>query len=298
MTTSTYLKNKLLNHVFRGTTYTAPSAVYIGLYTGTNITTASPIGDEISGGNYARVGLIGGFSTAASGITVNSGSIIFNTPTTNWGTVAYMGISNQATTGSLLFYGEITAPKNVTTGETVKINEGNLSINLGDNFTDYSFVDGEGPIGPPIYDYRYGWSNYLATELLDHVLNNNAYGTPNVFLALYNIVPSANDLYGIETSASGYARVQVGGSGSWVSSTSGSTYNIQPIIFVETAIVSWSNIQGIGFRDANPGGNLLFTGLFKNGITVGIGDGFKFNANTLKITLDDSANSRGGNVLL
>ena len=47
-----YLENKVLIHVFGGTAYTAPSTLYVGLFTAVPSDTGG--GTECSGGSYAR----------------------------------------------------------------------------------------------------------------------------------------------------------------------------------------------------------------------------------------------------
>ena len=49
---SDYLENALLNHVFRGVAYTAPTAIYLALYT--SDPTDANTGTEVSSGGYAR----------------------------------------------------------------------------------------------------------------------------------------------------------------------------------------------------------------------------------------------------
>ena len=52
---SDYLENKLIDHVFRGTAYTAPGTVYVALFTSACSDSAG--GTEVSGGSYARAAL-------------------------------------------------------------------------------------------------------------------------------------------------------------------------------------------------------------------------------------------------
>ena len=49
---SDYLENKLTDHVFSGTAYTAPTTIYIALFT--SACSDSATGTEVSGGSYAR----------------------------------------------------------------------------------------------------------------------------------------------------------------------------------------------------------------------------------------------------
>ena len=52
MSFSDYLEDKLLNHVFAGASYTAPTTIYVGLHTTANTDAAA--GTELSGNGYAR----------------------------------------------------------------------------------------------------------------------------------------------------------------------------------------------------------------------------------------------------
>ena len=49
---SDYLEDKVLDHVFGGTAYTAPTTLYVALYTVAPTDTGG--GTEVSGGAYAR----------------------------------------------------------------------------------------------------------------------------------------------------------------------------------------------------------------------------------------------------
>ena len=52
MSFSNYLENKVMLHVFGGTSYTAPATLYVGLYT--SDPGEGDTGTEVSGGSYAR----------------------------------------------------------------------------------------------------------------------------------------------------------------------------------------------------------------------------------------------------
>jgi len=142
---SDYLENKLIDHIFRGVSFTAPSNLYVALLT------ANPTDANTSGGNelgtttpnnYARVNIAanttnwastGGATTTTnpsagtSGTTSNNGVVQFNTPSGNWfngagpsaSTITYFGIYDSATIGggNLLFYGALTNSKTVNNGD-------------------------------------------------------------------------------------------------------------------------------------------------------------------------------------
>lgn len=82
MIISDYLANALLNHTFRNSAYTAPSTVYVALFTAIPVKqTAGPSG-EVSGGSYARQAVT--FGAAANGRVLNSAAVTFPAPTADW----------------------------------------------------------------------------------------------------------------------------------------------------------------------------------------------------------------------
>ena len=123
---SNYLENALLNVTLRATSYTAPAAVYVGLYT-TDPTDANT-GTEVSGGSYARTAAT--FGAPSNGVTTNSGAVTFPTATGTWGTVGWIGILDAATSGNLLYHTPLTASKSITSGDIFTIAVGNLSVTL------------------------------------------------------------------------------------------------------------------------------------------------------------------------
>ena len=103
-----YLEEKWLDHTLRGTTYTAPAAVYSALFTaipsdaggGTEVTTASS--------GYTRVEST--FSTAgatATGQSANSGAVTFATAAAGY-TVVGWALMDAATAGNMLYWATVT----------------------------------------------------------------------------------------------------------------------------------------------------------------------------------------------
>jgi len=123
---SNYLENAIVNGTLRATTYTAPTTIYVGLYT-TDPTDANT-GTEVSGGSYARVAVT--FAAPSNGASITSADVTFPTATGTWGTVAYFGVLDALTAGNLLYHGVFAASKSITTGDVLKITAGNLSITL------------------------------------------------------------------------------------------------------------------------------------------------------------------------
>ena len=123
---SNYLENALINGTLRGTTYTAPSTVYLALYT-TDPTDADT-GTEVSGNAYARQSITMG--APSNGVSTNSAAIEFPQATGSWGTVAYIGIRDALTTGNLLYHSPLDTSKAIDTGDIFKIAAGSLSVTL------------------------------------------------------------------------------------------------------------------------------------------------------------------------
>ena len=123
---SNYLENALINGTLRGTTYTAPTTVYVGLYL-TDPTDANT-GTEVSGGSYARKSVT--FGAPSNGASTNSAAVEFDQATANWGTVGWIGILDALTSGNLLYHTPLDVSKTIDLNDIFKINTGNLSVTL------------------------------------------------------------------------------------------------------------------------------------------------------------------------
>lgn len=123
---SNYLENALINVTLRATTYTAPTTVYLALYT-TDPTDADT-GTEVTGTNYARQSIT--FGAPSNGATTNSAAIEFSQAGSSWGTVAYIGIRDASTAGNLLYHSPLDASKTIASGDVFRIAIGSLSVTL------------------------------------------------------------------------------------------------------------------------------------------------------------------------
>ena len=127
---SDYLENKLVDHIFRGRTFTAPAQVWVELYTAAP--TDAGGGTPVSGGSYARAtpgvnsdtawkATQGGTPAAASngtgGATSNPAALTFPAPTANWGTVTHYGLFDASSGGNLLFWDPLTVAKTINNGD-------------------------------------------------------------------------------------------------------------------------------------------------------------------------------------
>lgn len=125
MSLSNYLETKILDHVFGGTAYTAPSTLYVALYTAAPGEAGG--GTELSGSGYARQ--TAAFTTSGN-TTSNSAAIEFPTATAAWGTITHVGVFDASTAGNLLVYTALTASKTIDSGDVLRIPTGDLDITM------------------------------------------------------------------------------------------------------------------------------------------------------------------------
>lgn len=125
MSFSNYLENKVLLHVFGATAYTAPSTLYVALFTSDPGETGS--GTEVSGGSYARQTIA---FTVTGNQASNTSAVEFPTATASWGTVTYAAVYDALSGGNLLAYGALTTSKTIASGDVLRIPAGDFDINL------------------------------------------------------------------------------------------------------------------------------------------------------------------------
>jgi len=123
---SNYLENALINVTLRATTYTAPTTVYVGLYTSDPTDAGS--GTEVTGGSYVRKAAT--FAAPSNGVSTTSADITFDQATASWGTIGWIGILDASTTGNLLYHTPLDTSKTIDTGDIFKIAAGSLTVTL------------------------------------------------------------------------------------------------------------------------------------------------------------------------
>lgn len=137
MSFSDYLEDKVLNHVFGGTSYTAPTTLYVGVFTSAASDTGP--GTEVSGNGYARQSVAFTVSGTSPTTASSSAAVEFPEATGSWGTVTYAGVFDAVSGGNMLAWAELTdpadfvtaLPKAITTGDILRISAGNLKVTLG-----------------------------------------------------------------------------------------------------------------------------------------------------------------------
>jgi len=124
------------------------------------------------------------------------------------------------------------------------------------------------------------FSNYLETELLDHVFAGNAYTSPTtVYVGLFTTSP-AEDGSGTEVSGGSYARQSAS------FTVTGNTATTNAVIEFPTATATWGTVTHIGIYDASSAGNLLAYAALTTSKSIASGDVFRIPSGDIDITLD------------
>lgn len=125
---SDYLENRLIDHIFRTSTFAKPTALYMALFTSSPADAGG--GTEVAGGGYTRINLapldanwkatqggVIGDSTGNTGLTSNAVVITFPSPTGGWGNITHFGIFDASVGGNLLIWDALTVPRTIVSGD-------------------------------------------------------------------------------------------------------------------------------------------------------------------------------------
>lgn len=131
-----FLELKVLDHLFGGSAYSAPTSLFLGLSTVNPGETGSGI-SEPSGNAYARVEIENdsdAWNSAASdeglGTKTNKVDFTFPKATGAWGTITHFFLADQASGGNVLASGSLTVAQEVITDNILKFPAGDLVITL------------------------------------------------------------------------------------------------------------------------------------------------------------------------
>jgi hypothetical protein len=126
------------------------------------------------------------------------------------------------------------------------------------------------------------FTNFLETEILDHVFAGAAYSAPGThYLALFTAAPGETG-GGTEVSTSGtaYARQSV------AFTTTGNTTSNSAAVEYPTATASMGTVTHVGVFDAATAGNLMAYASLSSSKAIDTGDVFRVPTGDLDITLD------------
>jgi len=122
---SSYVDNKLIDHLLGSGTYTKPSALYVALFVGNPASGGTEV--TTSGSAYVR-------QSAAFTISTNSASntaaIEYPTATSSWGTIDYIAIYDASSAGNQLVSAALSSAKTIASGDVLRIPASNLSVTL------------------------------------------------------------------------------------------------------------------------------------------------------------------------
>ena len=120
MSLTNYGENWMLNAFKAGGTY------YLGLFTSAPGEAGG--GTEISGGAYARQVIM--FGEPSDGSIKIAAAIEFPVATALWGTISARALFTAASGGNMIWYGDITNPKEISPGDIVRFEAGSLALNI------------------------------------------------------------------------------------------------------------------------------------------------------------------------
>lgn len=120
-----YLEAAILDHIFNGVPYTAPTDIYLSLYTAA-MTDVGTDGTEMVGGSYARQVVTSSMATSPDGRVSSNAVVTFtNLPA---GTIVAAGLHDAATGGNMLYYTTLTSPRTVVGGDSLTVAIGDLNV--------------------------------------------------------------------------------------------------------------------------------------------------------------------------
>lgn len=133
-TFSTYYRNKVLDHMLRGVSFTPPGTIYLAAFTSNNgLQSNAPTG-EVVGGAYSRQAV--SLTLAANGSTENSVQISFPKASAGWGSVTSLAIVDHATNANwganvnVLAWADLSAAREILANDRLVIDAQDLDITM------------------------------------------------------------------------------------------------------------------------------------------------------------------------
>lgn len=118
---SNYLANELLDHLFVGSSFPQPAALYVALATSGILDADTGATITEPGANYARIQHTT-WSASSSGISKNTGTIVFAKATAAWGTITDVGLLDAlaSSASNLLVHTTLATAQPVEIGDIAK----------------------------------------------------------------------------------------------------------------------------------------------------------------------------------
>jgi len=125
------------------------------------------------------------------------------------------------------------------------------------------------------------FTNFLETEILDHVFAGAAYSAPATkYLALFTAISDGEAGSVTELSGDAYSRQSV------AFTTSGATTSNNAAVEFPTATGDWGTVTHVGVYDAVSSGNLMCYATLSSSKAIDTGDVFRVPSGDLDITLN------------
>ena len=121
---SDYLENQMMQWALTANAVTRPTAWYVALYSAAPGESGG--GTEISGGGYARVAATW---NVVNNQGMNTAELAFPS-SIDWPAITHVGILDAPTGGNLHWYGALTAPRDPSSGDTIRFAAGQLVLEL------------------------------------------------------------------------------------------------------------------------------------------------------------------------
>ena len=139
MAMTTYLKNKTLDNLFRGESYTSPSIIYVALSKSAPASNGSNC-TEPDAASYKRLAISSNsvnWNAANGGSISNSSTLRFSEAEESWTTqaapITHWAMFDQETGGNMLFYGQLTKTQEVPRGAILEFPENGMTTTILDN---------------------------------------------------------------------------------------------------------------------------------------------------------------------
>lgn len=129
---SLYLRNNLIEHIFRNNSFSSPSNIYAGIGTSVGSKNSS-ISEPSSESGYSRTSAIS-FSTGSGGggdnPILNLTEFSFLATGGNWGTISTIGYFDAATNGNLLYVLDLDNDRTIYDGDGIDFAELEVSLEV------------------------------------------------------------------------------------------------------------------------------------------------------------------------
>ena len=128
------------------------------------------------------------------------------------------------------------------------------------------------------------FSDYWENEVLDHLFGKGGYSPPTIYVGLSAADPGDDGTGLSEPSGDGYARLATSAA-DWSAASEGALTNADAIEFPEAAD-AWGTVTHFALFDAAGGGHVLAHGALAEPKVIDSGDGARFAAGDLEISLN------------